>query len=659
MNSRYAPLVPAYVQSGFAAWYAYDGNDEKYEAFAGRWGGLSSEHFLRALEQGPGDDRLCAMCVLGASDQPETTHVLFPFLDSVRQDERCISAIVLGKRHDPRAFPFLERLLLEGLSLEERREASSRKERVTLEGFYVCDRFRFQAVELLDTWQSPTLIETIIQALEALWRLERALPRFAGEEHTSNTLCYALGQRHAFSALSVLDGVPVYQKIARVYMVLGALQAQPEPTYMRFVLKHAERLQNVLAETFHLDLAEAHTCIEAFYQERSIRRAYRAGMDESVMEERLAAHGPFMLDAPASEGERAQEESETPAEELPRQQEPVRVRVYREHTQAIWSVAWSPDGTHIVSGSADATAQVWDWQTGKRHCLFREHQSCVTVVAWSPDGQWIASGGCDALIYIWNAQTGEVRTTYEKHQAWICNGLAWSPDGQGIASASWDGTVHVWEAMTGKTRFCYRGHQGVVTSVAWSPDGTQIVSGGGYPEAAIHVWNAMTGQQNVLYQAHMQDNANIRPIPQEVFADDEAWVRGASSLRSVEWSPDGKWIASVGLRNVFRIWDARTGEDLIARFQTRTDGPLAWSTQSNYLATGYQNGVDIWSIEQKRILLTYIPVRRQKLTTLAWSPDRRMFVAGGQNALISVCNIERMETDDKERDRSYPEYRCL
>lgn len=227
-------------------------------------------------------------------------------------------------------------------------------------------------------------------------------------------------------------------------------------------------------------------------------------------------------------------------------------------------------------------------------------------------------------------------TAYTKQSAWIWNGLAWSPDSTYLASASWDGSVHIWEAMTGKTLIRYRDHRSIVTSVAWSPDGTRVVSGEGYPECAIHVWDAFTGKRCLLYKAHMQDKEDKRPILEEADTDAEVWQRGPSSLRSLAWSPDGKWIASAGLRNVFRVWNAQTGEDLIAEAQNRTNGPLVWSSDSTYVATGQQNGIDFWNIAAKKIALNYTPVSQYTITALAWSPDMKSIATSGKNPRIDV-----------------------
>lgn len=649
MERRYNPIIPEYIQQTFEKIHDDHGsNDEEYEKFAGRWGGLTIDSMQRALAHAEGDDCLCAIFALSASTLPEATDLLHPFLQSSRRDERCISAIALGMRNDEQAYPSLEALLLEGLSVEDRQQAFERNDREALDGFSYCDRFRRQAVELLEDWHSPTFIQTLVQTLKALWLLENSSTYTLSNRRCFDALAYALGQRDIFNMFDEIGFAPAYRRIAMVYFALGHFQVQAKRTFMRSVLASQELQQHIkqfLKETFVISEKEADRCIEAFYNEDSVRNFYSENKDAKAMEELFDCH--FIKEFEGSEKREnfvsyhidlsgVEEEEEEQKEEIIEQIEPTCLCVYREHSSAIYSLSWSPDGAQIVSGSADTTAQIWNWQTRKTIRTFRGHKESVNAVAWSPDGQWIASGGSDNKVFIWRARTGEIVTIYEKHTVWICSGLAWSPDGSLIASASWDGTVHIWEAMTGKTLLLYRGHSGVVTSVDWSPDGTQIVSGGGYPECAIHVWNASTGQLAYIYQAHMQDVEKTRPLLPRVLDGSEEWGRGASSIRSVAWSPDGNWIASVGLKNILRVWNAKTGVDQVAVAQDRTCGPLCWSADSTSLITANRDGVDIWDIALKRVTMNYAPVNRSAVIALAWSPDNQCLAAAGDHPRVCV-----------------------
>jgi WD40 repeat protein len=86
---------------------------------------------------------------------------------------------------------------------------------------------------------------------------------------------------------------------------------------------------------------------------------------------------------------------------------PAEVHTLHGHTDWVSSVAYSPDGTHIVSGSHDKTIRVWNATTGQSVAgPFQGHTSSVSSVAYSPDGTHIVSGSRDNTIRVWNASTG-------------------------------------------------------------------------------------------------------------------------------------------------------------------------------------------------------------------------------------------------------------
>ena len=116
------------------------------------------------------------------------------------------------------------------------------------------------------------------------------------------------------------------------------------------------------------------------------------------------------------------------------------------HQKAVLSLACSPDGKHIVSGSEDRTLLIWDAET---HSVVRGplegHTASVNTVVYSVDGMRIISGSWDETIRIWDATTGEPFGEPLQGRSSGVRSIVCSPDGTRFASASNDGTIRVWD----------------------------------------------------------------------------------------------------------------------------------------------------------------------------------------------------------------------
>ncbi|MGA1863653.1 MAG: hypothetical protein ACMUHX_01190, partial [bacterium] len=126
---------------------------------------------------------------------------------------------------------------------------------------------------------------------------------------------------------------------------------------------------------------------------------------------------------------------------------------------AINTVAFSPDGKNIASGSSDNTVRLWDTSSGKEVKRFKGHSDSVSSVAFSPDGKNIASGSRDNTVRLWDTSSGKEVKRFEGHSASVYS-VAFSPDGKNIASGSWDNTVRLWDTLSGTQKGIFTGGQG-------------------------------------------------------------------------------------------------------------------------------------------------------------------------------------------------------
>jgi len=152
-----------------------------------------------------------------------------------------------------------------------------------------------------------------------------------------------------------------------------------------------------------------------------------------------------------------------------------KIRSLTGHTDSIWSLAWSHNGRYIASGSADATARVWDWNNGKSLLIYDKQGDTVRSVSWSPDDSRIVSGGLTGPVYIWASDSGQTLLTYGAQNDFENLATSWSHNGKYIASSGGsDASVHIWNAQNGQLLTTFPAI--AINSVSWSPDDSLIVT---------------------------------------------------------------------------------------------------------------------------------------------------------------------------------------
>ena len=127
------------------------------------------------------------------------------------------------------------------------------------------------------------------------------------------------------------------------------------------------------------------------------------------------------------------------------------------HTAPVRAVAFSPDGKHVLTGSLDKTARLWDAATGAAVATLAGHTLSVRAVAFSPDGTRILTGSRDNTARLWDAATGAAVATLAGHMSAV-TAVAFLPDGKRVLTGSLDTTARLWDAATGAAVATLAGH---------------------------------------------------------------------------------------------------------------------------------------------------------------------------------------------------------
>ncbi|KIM32666.1 hypothetical protein M408DRAFT_184821 [Serendipita vermifera MAFF 305830] len=300
---------------------------------------------------------------------------------------------------------------------------------------------------------------------------------------------------------------------------------------------------------------------------------------------------------------------------------PATQNVFVGHTRGVNSVAFSPDGRRIVSGSEDRTIRVWDAETGEVVTgPLKGHTDRVFSVAFSPDGRQIVSGSSDGTVRVWDAKTGEVVVgPLEGHTRWVVF-VTFSPNGRRIVSCFSDGTVRVWDAGTGElVTGPLKGHTHRVRSVAFSPDGRRIVSGS--DDGTVRVWDAETGE--------------VVTGPLKGHTD---WVF------SIAFSPDGRHIVSGSSDGTVRVWDAETGKVVAGPLQGGSVRSVAFSPDSRRIVSGsFDKSIRVWDAKTGKVDAGPLEGHTDQVLSVAFSPDGRRIVSGSKDMTVRVWDAETGE----------------
>jgi len=278
-------------------------------------------------------------------------------------------------------------------------------------------------------------------------------------------------------------------------------------------------------------------------------------------------------------------------------------------------LAFSPDGRLLASGGDDDKLHLWDTATGTPLAALTGHTAPVNAIAFSPAGQLVATGSADDTIRIWRVATRRtIETLTGDTDAIEDLAFAPGPSGQILASASRDGTVRIWNLSTGHADAVLPFRGSFMRSVAFSPDGKTLATGGS--DMKVTLWNIADLSRPELAQT----------------------LTGATkTIISLAYSPGGKTIAATETNGGAMMWSTAGGTGVPLRGGTHTSTGLAFSSDGSMLFSGASyDHLLLWDSATGRQLPTGGEATLGDVTVLAFSPATDSIAVGGLGGALRI-----------------------
>ncbi|KAF8691120.1 NACHT domain, partial [Rhizoctonia solani] len=301
---------------------------------------------------------------------------------------------------------------------------------------------------------------------------------------------------------------------------------------------------------------------------------------------------------------------------------------FKAHDEQVHSIAFSSNGTRLVSDSKDATVSVWDTQSWSRVLgPLKGHSRGIETVIFSPDDNLIISGSNDKTVRIWDAQSGQpIFGPLAGHSKCITS-VAISSSGNLIASGSGDDSICVWSAQSGDQVLKPLVHRSYVTSVIFSSNEATLYSG--TVDFTIKAWGIKTGNM-VLHRPFIGHTGAIRCMAVSSHGSRETYVASGSDDCTI------------------RLWDPTTGETPFGSFRSHSHlvRSVAFSHDNTRVVSGSKGGfVCLWDLQTARRTrtLTALPGHTKQIKSLDISPDGTRLLSGAADRTICVWDLERKE----------------
>ena len=299
------------------------------------------------------------------------------------------------------------------------------------------------------------------------------------------------------------------------------------------------------------------------------------------------------------------------------------------HEDEINTLAFSPDGEWLATGSNDNTARLWNIRNpSAAPIVLKGHEDDILTLTFNPDSEWLATGSKDTTTRLWNVRDPSAEPIVLRGHEDPVGTLVFSPDGRWLITRSvvqtyYEGTARLWNLSDSTAESIDLGSR---YTFVFSPDSEWLVTVAGSAGSTIsRLWKL--------------SDLSAAPI---VLMENE------NNIRSVTFSPDGEWLATGGGDNAARLWNLSNpyAEPIILKGHEATINSLAFSPDGKWLATRSDDRTArLWSISDPFADPIVLRGHEDSINTLMFSPDGEWLVTGSADKTVRLWNTSDPSAD--------------